>query len=370
MGARQEEKEYEEELSENGQELVSVQKDDGNAEGEEQGGTPAVTIHTPDEPATKETSPLTSVKGSPAPSAVELPIVEALSAFRINDEAVPFNWDTFETEDAASGRDREPPYPTDDEQDYTDASPAIPPTRTVSEEHSDIEEMGTVKEEPRYRNNQTLPLPSLPRVPPPPKEEPKKEDMAPQETQEPAAEAFVTELAVKEPVSEERSVPNPEASVIEEAEVSPPAPVVETAPLSAEELPVVENHTAEERATSSSTPPAADTNPTDPLTMAVPLTPTPAPVPDTTPLDPSEEEEQVSSGRRSSVAQVAQSILGDRLDDFTEKLAFIKKNIIMSLEDDDDEDAWDKASQRSKQRLDPIMETSNSDTTQRYPRRK
>lgn len=47
-----------------------------------------------------------------------------------------------------------------------------------------------------------------------------------------------------------------------------------------------------------------------------------------------------SNKRRSSVAAVAQSILGDKLDDFTEKLAYIKKNIIMSLDDDDDE-GWD-----------------------------
>lgn len=43
--------------------------------------------------------------------------------------------------------------------------------------------------------------------------------------------------------------------------------------------------------------------------------------------------------RRSSiVATAAHSILGDKLDDFTEKLAFIKKNIIMSIDSDDDED--------------------------------
>ncbi|KAI9489361.1 hypothetical protein BDB00DRAFT_843465 [Zychaea mexicana] len=53
-----------------------------------------------------------------------------------------------------------------------------------------------------------------------------------------------------------------------------------------------------------------------------------------------------TSDRRSSVAVVAQSILGDRLDDFTEKLAFIKKNIIMSLED---EDGWDEDQQHHHQ---------------------
>lgn len=43
-------------------------------------------------------------------------------------------------------------------------------------------------------------------------------------------------------------------------------------------------------------------------------------------------------GRRPSLVTTAQSILGDKLDDFTEKLAFIKKNIIMSMDNDDDED--------------------------------
>lgn len=42
--------------------------------------------------------------------------------------------------------------------------------------------------------------------------------------------------------------------------------------------------------------------------------------------------------RRSSVAAVAHSLLGDKLDDFTEKLAYIRKNIIMSLDDDDEDD--------------------------------
>ncbi|ORY99126.1 hypothetical protein BCR43DRAFT_488775 [Syncephalastrum racemosum] len=367
------------ESSENGQELVSVQKEE-NAEREEQDWTPTATIHTHDnEPATKETSPVGSLDKSSAPAPVELPLIDTLSGFRINDEAVPFNWDTFETEDAASGRDREPPYPTDDEQDFTDASPIFPPTN-VSKDHSDVEEMEIVKEkedgmQPRYRNNQTLPLPSLPRVPPPPREELKKEDAIPQETQEPTAEACVTELAVKEPENEEDAVSKHGEPIAEGMEVSSSPLLAEHALPSTEQVTKQEsttgNHaTEEEHHTSPLQLPTADTTMTDPLTMAAPLMPTPAPVPDTTPLDPSVEEEQVSSGRRSSVAQVAQSILGDRLDDFTEKLAFIKKNIIMSLEDDDDDDHWDKSSQRSKQRLDPILETSTSDTTQRYPRRK
>lgn len=49
--------------------------------------------------------------------------------------------------------------------------------------------------------------------------------------------------------------------------------------------------------------------------------------------------------RRSSIAQ---SILGDKLDDFTEKLAFIKKNIIMNIDSDDDEEEADNAEQTLK----------------------
>lgn len=44
------------------------------------------------------------------------------------------------------------------------------------------------------------------------------------------------------------------------------------------------------------------------------------------------------TGRRPSLVTTAQSILGDKLDDFTEKLAFIKKNIIMSIDNDEEED--------------------------------
>ncbi|KAI8141167.1 hypothetical protein BJV82DRAFT_670796 [Fennellomyces sp. T-0311] len=73
-----------------------------------------------------------------------------------------------------------------------------------------------------------------------------------------------------------------------------------------------------------------------------------------------------SSGRRSSVAVVAQSILGDRLEDFTEKLAFIKKNIIMSLEDDDN---WDdeQPPQQPKRRTsyDPLMSNGSSSSPER-----
>lgn len=65
--------------------------------------------------------------------------------------------------------------------------------------------------------------------------------------------------------------------------------------------------------------------------------------PDVLPADALATNSQVdghSNNKRTSVAAtMAQSILGDRLDDFTEKLAFIKKNIIMSLED---EENWDE----------------------------
>lgn len=47
---------------------------------------------------------------------------------------------------------------------------------------------------------------------------------------------------------------------------------------------------------------------------------------------------QQPTGRRPSVVAVAQSLLGDKLDDFTEKLAFIKKNIIMSMDSDEEEE--------------------------------
>lgn len=48
----------------------------------------------------------------------------------------------------------------------------------------------------------------------------------------------------------------------------------------------------------------------------------------------------VTQDRKSSiVSNAAHSILGDKLDDFTEKLAFIKKNIIMNQDSDDEEEA-------------------------------
>ncbi|KAI8875303.1 hypothetical protein K501DRAFT_337784 [Backusella circina FSU 941] len=50
--------------------------------------------------------------------------------------------------------------------------------------------------------------------------------------------------------------------------------------------------------------------------------------------------------RRPSVVTTAQNILGDKLDDFTEKLAFIKKNIIMSMDSDDDQTEYSVESSR------------------------
>lgn len=62
--------------------------------------------------------------------------------------------------------------------------------------------------------------------------------------------------------------------------------------------------------------------------------------------------------RRSSiVATAAHSILGDKLDDFTEKLAFIKKNIIMSIDSDDDEDI--EEADDSKTTLKKIAQMNN-----------
>ncbi|KAL7334226.1 hypothetical protein PS15p_203023 [Mucor circinelloides] len=51
--------------------------------------------------------------------------------------------------------------------------------------------------------------------------------------------------------------------------------------------------------------------------------------------DTKPQEEVAKNDRRASIAQ---SILGDKLDDFTEKLAFIKKNIIMSIDSDEEDD--------------------------------
>lgn len=68
--------------------------------------------------------------------------------------------------------------------------------------------------------------------------------------------------------------------------------------------------------------------------------------PQTDPLSiPAQDHKQVTQ-RRSSMAQ---SILGDKLDDFTEKLAFIKKNIIMNTDsDEEDEEEADNAEETLK----------------------
>ncbi|KAI7867281.1 hypothetical protein BDF14DRAFT_1743166 [Spinellus fusiger] len=78
-----------------------------------------------------------------------------------------------------------------------------------------------------------------------------------------------------------------------------------------------------------------------PASCSQPLTHSTAPPPQTEPLigknTSLSSELSIDRGlQRSPVAAVAHSLLGDKLDDFTEKLAFIKKNIIMSIEDEDD----------------------------------
>jgi hypothetical protein len=71
------------------------------------------------------------------------------------------------------------------------------------------------------------------------------------------------------------------------------------------------------------------------------------------------DESAVTQQRRSSIAQ---SILGDKLDDFTEKLAFIKKNIIMSIDSDDDEEEADNAETTLKKIAEMNMATSSTKT--------
>lgn len=66
---------------------------------------------------------------------------------------------------------------------------------------------------------------------------------------------------------------------------------------------------------------------------------------------------QQQERRSSIVATAAHSILGDKLDDFTEKLAFIKKNIIMSIDSDDDEDI--EEADDAKTTLQKIAQMSN-----------
>jgi hypothetical protein len=70
--------------------------------------------------------------------------------------------------------------------------------------------------------------------------------------------------------------------------------------------------------------------------------------------------------RRPSVASVAHSFLGDKLDDFTEKLAYIRKNIIMSLDDsnDDDDDDHEDLLNLRKQQHQPPLRRSRSGSLQ------
>lgn len=71
--------------------------------------------------------------------------------------------------------------------------------------------------------------------------------------------------------------------------------------------------------------------------------------------------------RRPSVVSAAQSLLGDKLDDFTEKLAFIKKNIIMSIDSDDDEEEDEQELRENSHRYynkKSMDVTANDDTQQ------
>lgn len=116
---------------------------------------------------------------------------------------------------------------------------------------------------------------------------------------------------------------------------SPPTPVPEST-VTTDDLPLLETEQPQQH----------------PLDTQVPLTESTAQkTPDVLPADPptfTAADSQVDDGnsnnnkRTSVAATMAQSILGDRLEDFTEKLAFIKKNIIMSLEDEETMDEEDR----------------------------
>ncbi|KAL0077154.1 hypothetical protein F4703DRAFT_1247641 [Phycomyces blakesleeanus] len=69
---------------------------------------------------------------------------------------------------------------------------------------------------------------------------------------------------------------------------------------------------------------------------APPLPLTEASLPISVPL---KKQDEPLETHRSTVSSVAHSILGDKLEDLTEKLAYIRKNIIMKVEDDED---WDE----------------------------
>ncbi|OAD03760.1 hypothetical protein MUCCIDRAFT_81735 [Mucor lusitanicus CBS 277.49] len=72
--------------------------------------------------------------------------------------------------------------------------------------------------------------------------------------------------------------------------------------------------------------------------------------------DTKPQEEAVKDDRRASIAQ---SILGDKLDDFTEKLAFIKKNIIMSI-DSDEEDDEEISAEKILQKMEQVKSTTSA----------
>ncbi|KAI8086077.1 uncharacterized protein BX664DRAFT_359636 [Halteromyces radiatus] len=84
-------------------------------------------------------------------------------------------------------------------------------------------------------------------------------------------------------------------------------------------------------------------------------------------VSPTESAVMTTNGRRrSSVAAVAHSLLGDKLDDFTEKLAYIRKNIIMSLDDDDNNEEEDVLP--SKQSQQPLRRTRSGSIQQEAQR--
>ncbi|KAL9556563.1 hypothetical protein MBANPS3_001823 [Mucor bainieri] len=79
------------------------------------------------------------------------------------------------------------------------------------------------------------------------------------------------------------------------------------------------------------------------------------------------QEEAIKDDRRASIAQ---SILGDKLDDFTEKLAFIKKNIIMSIdsdEEDDEEISAEKILKKMEQAKSTSASNANTSTSDQKP---
>lgn len=68
---------------------------------------------------------------------------------------------------------------------------------------------------------------------------------------------------------------------------------------------------------------------------------------------------QKNERRASIVSTAAHSLLGDKLDDFTEKLAYIKKNIIMSSDSDEEDEEVDNAESMLKKIEESKLAKSN-----------